>query len=357
MKVGIVGAGVIGTRRATAIGSIHQDNKIIAVCDIDFPRAEELASKYGADSCQDWREIVNDKSIQAVVVSTPNKFLKEISLRALEEDKHVLCEKPLGKNAKEAEEIYRRAKEKKRVLKTGFNHRHHPAIFEAKRLSDREEIGYIYYIRCLYGHGGRLGYEKEWRASKDLSGGGELLDQGVHVIDLFRWFLGEFDEAYGKISTYSWDMEVEDNAFAIFKTKKGQVATMHTSWTQWKNKFLFEIFGEKGYLIVDGLGGTYGTEKLIIGKRKREKTEDYLGESLKEGNQDKSKGYLGGPPDEEILEFPGPDISWEEEWKEFISAIKENREPLGSGYDGLMANKMIEAVYKSARLNRPVKII
>jgi len=356
MKVGIVGAGVIGTRRATAIGSIHQDNKIIAVCDIDFPRAEELASKYGADSCQDWREIVNDKSIQAVVVSTPNKFLKEISLRALEEDKHVLCEKPLGKNAKEAEEIYRRAKEKKRVLKTGFNHRHHPAIFEAKRLLDRGEIGYIYYIRCLYGHGGRLGYEKEWRASKDLCGGGELFDQGVHVVDLFRWFLGEFDEAYGTINTYYWNMEVEDNAFSIFKTKKGQTALMHTSWTQWKNRFLFEIFGEKGYLIVDGLGGSYGIEKLIIGRRKIEKIEESLEESLKQGSQQQRR-YLGGSPDEEILEFSGPDTSWEEEWKEFISAIKENREPLGSGYDGLMANKMIEAVYKSARLNRPVKII
>jgi predicted dehydrogenase len=114
---------------------------------------------------------------------------------------------------------------------------------------------------------------------------------------------------------------------------------MHASWTQWKNKFLFEVFGEKGYIVIDGLGGSYGTEKLIIGKTK-----------ITDGR------YVGGVPDEEVIEFPGPDISWIEEWKEFLSAIEESREPLGSGYDGYMANKMIEAIYRSAALNRLVKI-
>jgi predicted dehydrogenase len=261
---------------------------------------------------------------------------------ALSNNKNVLCEKPLGMNKKEAEEIYSMAKREKKILKTGFNHRHHPAIHLAKKLAESNEIGKVYFIRCIYGHGGRPGYEKEWRASRDLCGGGELLDQGVHAVDLFRWFLGEFNEAYGQINTFYWNMEVEDNAFAMFKTKSGQVAVMHTSWTQWKNKFLFEVFGENGYIIVDGLGGSYGTETLKIGKRKIEN------ENL--------KSYLGGPPDEKIIKYPGPDTSWVEEWKEFVSAIKENREPLGSGYDGLMANKMIEAVYRSAKLNKPVKI-
>jgi predicted dehydrogenase len=187
---------------------------------------------------------------------------------------------------------------------------------------------------AVYGHGGRPGYDKEWRASRDLSGGGELLDQGVHVIDLFRCFLGEFNEVFGRVATFFWDMEVEDNAFALFKTDRGQVATMHTSWTQWKNKFLLELIGEKGYLVVDGLGGSYGTERLVFGKRK----------------------VNGGVPDEEIVEFPGPDISWREEMKEFASAITENREPIGSGYDGLMANRLVGAVYESAHRNVPVRL-
>jgi len=240
----------------------------------------------------------------------------------------------LGRNAEEAEAIWSKAKERGLVLKTGFNHRFHPAIRDAKKSVEDGGIGKIYLMRAVYGHGGRPGYDKEWRASREICGGGELLDQGVHVIDLFRWFLGEFDEVFGRVGTFYWGMEVEDNAFATFITGRGRVATMHTSWTQWKNKFLFEIIGEKGHLVVDGLGGSYGMERLVIGKRK----------------------VSGGVPDEEIIEFPGPDISWREEMREFAASITENREPIGSGYDGVMANRMIEAVYESARRNAPVRL-
>jgi len=349
IKVGIIGAGVIGRKRAAAISAVGKGDEIITVCDIDFEKAKVLAEEYGSKIYTDWVDIVRDSKVECVIVATPNKLLKDISIAALNNKKNVLCEKPLGRNSEEAIEIFRKSNESGCVLKTGFNHRHHPAIFKAKQLIDASEIGSIYYLRCLYGHGGRPGYEKEWRASKDLCGGGELLDQGVHVVDLFRWFLGEFEEAFGQINTYYWNMEVEDNAFAMFKTNAGQIAMMHTSWTQWKNKFIFEVFGEKGYLIIDGLGGSYGVERLIIGRRKVEAVDPL-------SKNERSFKYAGGPPDEELIEFPGPDISWQEEWKEFVSAIKENREPLGSGYDGLMANRMIEAVYKSAKLNKPVKI-
>ena len=138
-------------------------------------------------------------------------------------------------------------------------------------------------------------------------------------------------------------MEVEDNAFAILRTASRLTAVMHTSWTQWRNRFRFEVFGEKGYLIVDGLGGSYGMETLIVGKRKVD-----VGAG--------APRYIGGAPDEERFEFPGPDVSWSEEWKEFTAAIREGREPCGSGRDGLMANRVIEAVYGSSRANRPVKV-
>ena len=341
LNVAIIGAGNIGRKRAAVISNFS-GCCLKVISDIDTNRVERLAREYGGEIETNWKRALTRSDIDVVVAATINKLLLPVSIMALKRGKHVLCEKPLGRNAKESKRIVEAINASGAILKAGFNHRHHPAISEAKRLADEGEIGNIYYIRCIYGHGGRPGYEKEWRASKDLCGGGELLDQGVHVVDLFRWFLGDFDEAYGKIQTYYWDMEVEDNAFAIFKTKEGQTAMMHTSWTQWKNKFFFEVFGEKGYLLIDGLGGSYGTEKLVIGKRKEGKEREQ---------------YLGGPPDEKIVEYPGPDISWQEEWKEFISAIKENREPMGSGYDGLMANKMIEAVYKSAKLNKPVKII
>jgi predicted dehydrogenase len=348
LNVVIAGAGLIGRKRAEALKSI-EGCQLKFIIDINQKAAKTLAQEFGADFETNWQNVVFRNDIDIVIVSTINKALAPISIEALKNRKHVLCEKPLGRNVEEAKSIIKAARESGRILKTGFNHRHHPAIMKAKSLIDSGEVGKIYYIKCVYGHGGRPGYEKEWRADRDLCGGGELLDQGVHIVDLLRWFLGEFDEVYGKINTYHWDMEVEDNAFAMFKTNKGQIALMHTSWTQWKNKFLFEIFGEKGYLIIDGLGGSYGKEKLIIGKRKIDNKYQPL-------NNGQNILYEGGAPDEEIIDFSGPDLSWQEEWKEFVSAIKEKRDPLGSGYDGLMANRLIEAVYRSARFNRSIKI-
>ena len=340
MRVGIVGAGLIGRKRADAVAALPRIMKVVAVCDIDPERTDALARLHGAAAYRDWRDLIGSDSLDAVIVATPNKFLKEIALAALGGNKHVLCEKPLGRNAAEAEEICRAAADRGRVLKTGFNHRFHPAIREAWNIVAAGDLGKLYYVKAAYGHGGRPGYEKEWRASREICGGGELLDQGVHVVDLCRWFLGEFDEVFGRVETYFWDMEVEDNAFALFRTAGGQAAILHTSWTQWKNKFSFEIFGERGYLAVEGLGGSYGPEKLVIGKRRTR------GASGTE--------YAGGAPEERVVEYDGPDVSWIAELEEFAAAVRNDREPLGSGYDGLMANRLIGAIYESARRRAPV---
>ncbi|MEW5843882.1 MAG: Gfo/Idh/MocA family oxidoreductase, partial [Bacteroidota bacterium] len=203
--------------------------------------------------------------------------------------------------------------------------RFHPAVWKAKQLTDEGAIGKIFNIRARYGHGGRPGMEKEWRASKDLCGGGELLDQGVHIIDLIRWFGGEIKEVYGKVETKFWEMQVEDNAFAILKTAENVTASFHVSWTNWKNIFSFEIFGTDGYLRIEGLGGSYGVETLEVGKRNMQ----------------------GGKPEIQVSEFPSEDISWKEEWKEFKKAIEEKRDPIGNGIDGLKANEVIEAIYRS----------
>ena len=332
-NVAIIGAGFIGRKRATALNK--SDNcRLIVTVDVNQNAAESLAQQFGGEVETDWKKVVTRSEIDVVIVATVNKFLAPITIAALKNRKHVLCEKPLGRNTEESKRIIEAATNNRVVLKTGFNHRHHPAIAYGKKLLDAGEIGSLYFMRCRYGHGGRPGYEKEWRADQDLCGGGELLDQGVHVVDLFRWFGGDFGEAFGYTPTYFWNMVVEDNAFAIFRNSNGVIATMHTSWTQWRNLFSFEVFGSDGYLIIEGLGGSYGTQKLKIGKRKPE----------------------SGPPDEEIMEFPGFDVSWEEEWKEFISAIENNRDPIGNGWDGYQANRMIEAVYESARTERVIKL-
>lgn len=366
LEVGIIGCGLIGEKRGVAL-SQFPDCHLKSVYDVNPERSRQLAEKFGCSVVQSSDEIFGDKEIGIVIVSPINKYIAPISVRALQSGKHVLCEKPPGRNLEETKQLCEMASRSNGRLKVGFNHRHHPAISKAKELMDHGEIGPLYYLRCYYGHGGRPGYDKEWRAAKELSGGGELLDQGIHVADLFRWFLGELEEVYGNTSTYFWNMDVEDNAFALFKTSIGQTALMHTSWTQWKNKFSFEIFGESGYLIVEGLGGSYGTETLRIGRRKKVESYELLVDTEKGSlsyqpvthqliTNNINPCYAGGVPDEEVIEFSGPDISWEAEWKEFLSAIRENREPMGNGKDGLEAMRMIEAVYRSTRENRPIKI-
>ncbi len=268
LEVGIIGCGLIGEKRGAVI-SQFPDCHLKSVYDVNPERSRQLAEKFGCSVVQSSDEIFEDKEIGIVIVSPINKYIVPISVRALQSGKHVLCEKPPGRNLEETKQLCEMASRSNGRLKVGFNHRHHPAISKAKELMDHGGIGPLYCLRCFYGHGGRPGYDKEWRAAKELSGGGELLDQGIHVADLFRWFLGELEVVYGNTPTYFWNMEVEDNAFALFKTSHGQTALMHTSWTQWKNRFTFEIFGEAGYLIVEGLGGSYGTETLRIGRRKK----------------------------------------------------------------------------------------
>jgi predicted dehydrogenase len=331
--VAIIGAGLIGTKRAAALGAFG-DFQLKIVADVNRAAAEKLAGQFGAEAETDWHKAVERPDIDFVIVSTSNNHLASISIAAMKNKKHVLCEKPLGRNIGESESMVHNADQNGVILKTGFNHRCHPAIAKAKQLADKGEIGKLLILRCRYGHGGRPGYEKEWRASREICGGGELLDQGVHVVDLFRWFAGDFSECFGWTQTCFWNMEVEDNAFAMFKNPAGVVATMHTSWTQWKNLFSLEIFGDLGYMIVEGLGGSYGVETLKLGRRNPK----------------------GGPPDEQIERFPGPDVSWQLEWKEFTRAICEKRQPVGNGFDGLQANRMIEAVQRSARTKKAVEI-
>lgn len=330
IKVGVIGLGLMGQKRIRTVINSGQECQLMAVCDVKREVAEKIAGQYGIPFYTDWQQMLSEAEIEALIVSTPNTFLFPIALRACEKAIHLFCEKPLGLNAREAAIIHRAAQRKGTVLKVGFTLRFHPAIEEAWKRVQAGEIGRLLYGRAIYGHGGRPGYEQEWRASRRLAGGGELLDQGVHLIDLFRFFFGPVEEVYGLTPTLFWKMEVEDNAFALLRTFSGQILMMQASWTQWKNKFIFEIFGDKGYLLIDGLGGSYGPETLIVGLKKE------------------------NVPEEKRFSFPDPDLALSLEWQDFISAIKQKKEPRGSGWDGFMANFIVETLYESAREKKPV---
>lgn len=330
MNTAVIGCGLIGKRRAV-IASTHPRTKLKAVADISKDTACDLAQSLACDFSVDWEEIIRSGDIEIVVVSTPNKFLAPIATMAMKQGKHVLIEKPMGCNVQDALALYKVSLETGQSLKIGFNHRYHPALLKAHDLFLAGEIGQIINIRACYGHGGRPGYEREWRGDPDLSGGGEMTDQGVHLIDLINWFIGCPLEVVSMLQNAVWPIKpLEDNAFGLLRYKNGIVASFHTSWTQWKNLFSFEVFGEKGFLDVKGLGGSYGPERLIIGKRKPH----------------------GGVPNitEEI--FEEDDFSWEREWDDFISHLENKSAYFGTPEEGLDVMRTIDALYRSSENGR-----
>jgi predicted dehydrogenase len=331
MKVGIVGAGLQGRRRARALRAVDS-SELVAVADVDEDAIAALAAEASCLAISRWKDVVERDDVQAVIICTPPHLHAEIAVSAMRRGKHVLCEKPLARTMDEGREMVKVAREAGVTLKCGFNLRYHPAIRQVRQWYEDGSVGEIDWIRCRYGIGGRSGYDQEWRAKAEISGGGQLMDQGIHLLDLCRWFLGDFAEASGMVATYFWDVApVEDNAFALLRTAQGQIASVHVSWTQWKPLFSFEVFGHDGYLVVEGLGGAYGNERAIRGRRD-----------------------FAAPFGEEVIEFRREDRSWEEEWREFVSAIREGREPSANGEDGLAAIELVHAIYESARLGKAV---
>lgn len=263
---GIIGCGLIGQKRADALTKLG--HSLVLACDVTVERAQGVTSAYGGAATTDTDKIFSHPEIQCVIVATTNDVASPLAVRALQAGKHVLVEKPAGRNPDELKQIIRATEGSRFLCRIGFNHRFHPGLKEAKRLLDEGAIGPLMYIRARYGHGGRAGYDREWRASRARCGGGELLDQGVHLIDLCRWMGGEFKLDTGRIFTFFWDMPVEDNGFLILKSESGdKAALLHASCTEWKNIFDFEIFGKTGKLQVSGLGRSYGPEELRHFKR------------------------------------------------------------------------------------------
>jgi len=333
MKVGLVGAGLQGKRRARALMGDGR-NSLVVIADVDEEATNLLALEAGCSATTRWEVVVQRRDVEAVLVCTPPHLHAPISIAAMRKGKHVLCEKPLARSVAEAQEMVRTAQECSVILKCGLNHRHHPSLQKARAWLEQGLIGEMDFVRCRYGIGGRPGYEKEWRAQPEISGGGQLMDQGIHALDLFRWFLGDFAEVTGVLATRFWPISpLEDNVFALLRTARGQVASLHASWTQWKPLFSLELFGHDDYVIVEGLGGAYGSERAALGRR-----------------------AFGEPFREEVVEFRGEDRYWQDEWAEFIAAIQEDREPLGNGKDGLEAVRLAFAVYESARRGCAVRL-
>lgn len=326
LRIGIVGCGLIGQKRAKAIGS---SGRLVACADLDESRARAAAANSGARIFSDWRQLVALPDVDAVIVATQHDTLAPITLAAVEAGKHVLVEKPAARSPRELAPLIAAAERRGVKVHVGFNHRYHRALRKAREIFESGALGELMFVRARYGHGGRIGYEKEWRARPEISGGGELIDQGPHLIDLARWFLGDFSEVQGFAHTYYWDMPVDDNGFLLLKTPKQQVAFLHASCTEWKNLFSMEIYGRHGKLDLSGLGGSYGVERLTWYRMLPQM----------------------GPPETAAWEYPMGDDSWEVETAEFFEDIRLDRTPQPGLRDAAACLEIIQQIYKESGLD------
>jgi len=330
LKIGIAGFGKMGQIRADQVLK-NPNTELVAI----FEQAGEISNKNYQDAtfCNSYDELLT-QDLDALFICAYNNIAAEYTIKALKKGYHVFCEKPPAHTTEELKEVLKIEKESDKVLKYGFNHRLHYSVIEAKKLIDSGSLGKLLWIRGVYGKAGSIDYNKNWRNYKKYSGGGILLDQGIHMLDLMCYFNNsDFDVLSANLSTSYWDIEVEDNAIITLKDKD-IIATMHSSATQWRHKFLLELCFEEGYINLDGIlsnSRSYAPETLICGKREFEDTT-----------------YAMGKPRENITWFENDD-SWKLELEEFVEAIKNNSElKHGTSQDAYRALNLVEKIYQKS---------
>jgi len=327
-KIGIIGYGKMGQIRHREIDA-HENTKVISVYDFENITIDTHIAN-NTDG------IIHSEDIDVIFICTANYLNKDLTIKALNSGKHVFCEKPPAFNAKDVEEIRLVEAKSGKKLMYGFNHRHHDSIQHMKRLIDSEEYGKVLWMRGRYGKSVDKTFFDTWRARKELAGGGILLDQGIHMLDLFIYLGGNFDEVQAIVSNLYWKLDIEDNVFAIYNnTQTGMVASLHSTMTQWRHLFSLEIFLEKGYLALNGLKtstGTYGDEKLSIAKNR-------------------TVAPAATWEDEEHITYH-TDSSWKSEINHFFDAIIEDRPiEIGNSEDALSLMKLIDKTYEKRENN------
>ena len=329
INVAIAGYGKIGQVRAKEIErNIH--TRLVAVYDIN--KLENLGSN--VIFCESYEELLA-QDIDAVFVCAFNNVLADYTTQALKAGKHVFCEKPPARTSEELKSVIKIEEETGLVLKYGFNHRYHYSVMEAKKLIESGSMGKLLWLRGVYGKAGSIDYHKNWRNYRKYSGGGILIDQGIHMLDLMRYFSGQdFKHINSFVTTSYWDIEAEDNAFAIMQSDEKVTAMLHSSATQWQHKFLLEMCFEEGYVNLDGiLSGTrsYAPEKLVVGRRE---FEDIT--------------FAMGKPQESTTWFENDD-SWKLEVDEFVDAILgKSIIKNGTSKDAFETLRLVERIYDNS---------
>ncbi|HEX9760751.1 MAG TPA: Gfo/Idh/MocA family oxidoreductase [Candidatus Acidoferrales bacterium] len=334
MRFGLIGCGDIGQLRAQALAE-SPGLSLFAVSDVDEARARTLGEQHKAMWLTDWRKLL-DEPLDAVIVSTPPPLHEAMCVAALQSGKHVLCEKPLARSPEEGRRIVEAAQAAGRHLGTGFNYRFYPAIAEARRILDSGQIGELAYVRSYAGHPGGSEFTHPWVHDVKVMGGGALLDNGIHVLDLTRYFLGEVAEVKGFRTNGVWGFEgCEDNAFLLLRNHDGRIAQVQASWTEWRGyRFWVEVFGTRGCL-----RASYPPMLLRVTWSE----------------------ITGGPAQSKLHLFPAFQVkerlksyrwtviqSFVAEFDAFVRAARGEKTQGATGLDGLRAVEIAHEVYRSS---------
>jgi predicted dehydrogenase len=320
LRIALIGCGLVGRKRLNLLPR----GSVTVACDLNLARAQELAAlSPGCRATDSVEQAVTAADVDVVMIATLNAALAPIALQAVRAGKHVLLEKPGAISVAEIDALIAAAKETGVQVRIGYNHRFHPACLKALEIFRSGALGPMMFLRGRYGQGGRIGYDKEWRADPKLAGGGELIDQGVHLIDLAGIFLGDFATVEGHTATYFWDMPVDDNAFLSLRNAEGKTAWLHVSCTEWKNLFSLEIYGRDAKLHWEGLGGSYGVERLTYYKMLPQM----------------------GPPETTVFEYPRGDESWKIEMDAFFEDIRLGRTPEPGLKEARAVLEVVEKIY------------
>jgi predicted dehydrogenase len=322
----VVGCGRIGAKRADALAPL---DTLVACCDLDAAAATSLARRHRCEECATVQELL-DLRPEIVIVATVHDQLAALAERALAAGAHVLVEKPAAVSSAQVERLIACQQAAGRLVKVGFNHRFHPAIARAVEEVHSGRHGELMHVRARYGHGGRPGYDREWRVEPARSGGGELIDQGMHLLDLSNWLAGPLPLHSALLRTQFWDAEVEDNAALLLGDARSRTdpwAMLHVSWTEWKNLFSLEIYCRTAKIQVDGLVRSYGPQRLRLYR---------MGPEL-------------GPPTLEEVNYPDEDRSWQAEWEHLAEAVAaaDGRALLGDLRSARDAWEQVEAAYEA----------
>lgn len=324
LRVGIAGYGVVGKRRKACVDQ-RPDMHLVAVCDREFKSHGTLAD--GVQCYPDYRALL-EQELDVLIVCLTNEIAAEVTIAGLNKGMHVFCEKPPGRNVEdilriiECEKLHPNLK-----LMYGFNHRYHESVKDALQLIQSGNFGRIINMRGVYGKSKLITFNQpDWRIKREIAGGGVLLDQGIHMVDLMRLFAGEFSEVQSYISNSHWGYDVEDNAYALMRANNGVVGMLHSSATQWRHRFNLDINLERGSIILGGIlsgSKSYGAETLTVVTADHERD--------------------NGDPKEQLTRY-NKDPSWEEEIGMFAKFIIHDL-PVASG-SSLDALNTMSLVYK-----------